>query len=78
MEFKNKKSFKKEIKNASNVIIKKKQNVRCEGCKAKLMYSLTLEFTSHLLTSALPRDSGDPVGGTERERCSDCLGDLEV
>lgn len=56
---------------------KKNQN-RCEGCKAKLMYALTLEFTSHLLTSALPRDSGDPVSGSERERCSDCLGDLKV
>lgn len=31
------------------------------GCKAKLIYAVTPEFTSHLLTFVLPQDNDDPV-----------------
>lgn len=46
--------------------------------KATLIYAVTPEFTSHLLTSVLPRDNDDPVSGSEGERRTINLGDLGV
>lgn len=39
------------------------------SCLSMLMYADTPQFTSHLLTSALPGDSSDRVTGSREERC---------